>query len=58
MARCRSDLLDCSGDEWAMRMIIKHVFHAPTPTNREARVTEVVLEQAKVLCHDWSGNGK
>jgi type I restriction enzyme R subunit len=42
-----------------MRVIIKRILRKyGYPPDKQARATELVLEQAEVLCRDWSGNGE
>jgi len=39
-----------------MRVIIKRILRRyGYPPDKQARATELVLEQAEVLCDDWSG---
>ncbi len=39
-----------------MRVIIKRILRRyGYPPDKQVRATELVLEQAEVLCHDWSG---
>lgn len=40
-----------------MRVIIKRILRKyGYPPDKQARATELVLEQAEVLCKDWKGN--
>ena len=42
-----------------MRVIIKRILRRyGYPPDKQARATELVLEQAEVLCRDWSDNGQ
>lgn len=42
-----------------MRVIIKRILRRyGYPPDKQARATELVLEQAEVLCRDWSGQGE
>jgi len=42
-----------------MRVIIKRILRRyGYPPDKQARATELVLEQAEVLCRDWSENGQ
>jgi type I restriction enzyme R subunit len=40
-----------------MRVMIKRILRRyGYPPDKQARATELVLEQAEVLCKDWTGN--
>jgi type I restriction enzyme R subunit len=39
-----------------MRVLVKRILRKyGYPPDKQARATELVLEQAEVLCHDWAG---
>ncbi|HSZ59837.1 MAG TPA: type I restriction enzyme endonuclease domain-containing protein [Tepidisphaeraceae bacterium] len=39
-----------------MRVIIRRILRKPGyPLDKQARATELVMEQAEVLCREWSG---
>lgn len=42
----------------ARRVIIKRILRKDgDPPDKQARATDLVLQQAEVLCKDWSDNG-
>jgi len=42
-----------------MRAMVKRLLRKyGYPPDKQARATELVLEQAEVLCRDWSDNGQ